>query len=280
MIFAYEGGAVSPSQPIQHRSTPMPASSERTTNARITVAYDGAAYAGWQRQTTGIAVQQKIEDVLRQLAGRGITVHGAGRTDTGVHALQMTATFHWPANRLALSPLLRALNALLPPDIRILSIRQAPADFHARFSATGKLYRYRILNRGIADPFRRHVTWFIHPPLDLRAMKTAARHLLGKHDFSSMAANPGYARTTMVRRVYRSAVLRRGDEIHFEIAADGFLYKMVRTIVGTLVDVGLGRRAAESIPSLLASRDRTQAGKTAPAHGLFLVRVRYQHPSS
>ncbi len=240
------------------------------------VAFDGEAYAGWQRQANGISVQQKIEEALRQLCGHAVTVHGASRTDSGVHALAMSIHFEWKAERPDGSDLMRSLNALLPEDIRVLKLVHAKPDFHSRFDACSKIYRYRIFNNRLGDPFRRKVAWFIHRPLDLAAMKRAAKLFVGKKNFSAMAANPGYERTTMVRHIRRCAILKRGDEIHLEVEADGFLYKMVRTIVGTLVDVGLGRRSVESVRGLLKSKDRNGAGKTAPAHGLFLVRVNYQ----
>lgn len=246
-------------------------------NLKLSLAYDGEAYVGWQRQTNGISVQEKLEEALQQICGKPIVVHGASRTDQGVHALGMATHFEWPKEQIKPLVLQRALNALLPNDIRVLRIVRAPKDFHARFSASSKLYRYRILNKAIADLFQRKVTWFIHQSLDIEAMNKAASTFIGKHDFSSVAVNPGYKRTSMVRNIYRCAVLKRKDEIHIEIEADGFLYKMVRTIVGTLVEVGLGKRSANSIGVLLKARSRSLAGKVAPAHGLFLVRVNYRH---
>ncbi|MBI4025845.1 MAG: tRNA pseudouridine(38-40) synthase TruA [Verrucomicrobia bacterium] len=244
-------------------------------NLKVTLAYDGGAYVGWQRQAAGISVQQRVEDALRQIGGRPITVNGASRTDRGVHALGMVANFHWPRARPDPATLLRALNALLPADIRVLKISRAAPDFHARFNARWKLYRYRILSTPIGDPFRRTVCWLMHAHLNVRAMRKAARFFVGRHDFSSVAVNPGYERASMVRHIRRCVVRPLEDEILVEVEADGFLYKMVRTIVGTLVETGLGKRAPETIRPLLESCDRRLAGKTAPAHGLFLARVRY-----
>jgi tRNA pseudouridine38-40 synthase len=245
-------------------------------NIRIVLAYDGQAYVGWQRQSNGISVQEKLEEVLSRIAEKKVQVEGASRTDTGVHALGMTASFRWDRVRPSGSELHRAVNALLPGDIRVTSLAKAPLKFHARFSAKRKLYRYRILCHPTGDAFRRLYTWHVSSPLNLFAMRKAARSFVGKMDFSSVAANPGYDRTTMVRTIFRCAVLRKpNDEIHIEVEGDGFLYKMVRTIVGTLVDVGKGKRDAESISTMLNSRDRRLAGKTAPAQGLYLVHVKY-----
>lgn len=243
---------------------------------RAIVAFDGENYAGWQRQKNGMSIQEKIEEVLKKLCGRKVTVHGASRTDRGVHALAMVIHFDWKEKRPDGRDLLRALNALLPEDIRVIQLARAKPNFHARFDARSKRYRYRILNARHNDPFRRKAVWFVHQPLDLTAMRRAARYFVGKKNFSAVAANPGYERRTMVRHVTHCAVLKRGDEIHIEIEADGFLYKMARTIVGTLLEVGLGRRRGESVLELLKSKDRNKAGKTAPAQGLFLVRVKYR----
>lgn len=244
---------------------------------RLTIVYDGSGYVGWQRQKNGISIQQVIEEKLEEICGSRVVVHGASRTDTGVHALGMVVSLDWPATAPKASVLQKALNALLPEDIRVLRIKKVSNRFHARFSAETKLYRYRILNTSLGDPFRRAMTWFVHKPLNLISMRKAARLFVGKHDFSAVAVNPGYQRSSMMRHISRCRVLRRSDEIHIEVEGNGFLYKMVRTMVGTLVEVGLGKRSAESISELLQSRDRQRAGKTAPPHGLFLVRVNYNH---
>lgn len=240
------------------------------------MAYDGGGYVGWQRQPNGISVQERIEQILKRLCGFQVDVHGASRTDTGVHALGMVAHFDWSTtSSLSGKELHRAMNALLPEDIRIVKLQSVPTAFHARFEAKRKLYRYRILNSNMGDPFRRRATWFVHGKLDLAAMRRAAKCFVGRHNFSAIAVNPGYERTTMVRRIFKCTIRRSGDEIHLDVEGDGFLYKMVRTIAGTIVEVGLGKRDAESIPGMLKSRDRKQAGRVAPAHGLFLVRVTY-----
>ncbi|MCC7519982.1 MAG: tRNA pseudouridine(38-40) synthase TruA [Verrucomicrobiae bacterium] len=243
---------------------------------RMTVAYDGSGYAGWQRVATGVAVQEKIEEALKRIGGQPAPIEGASRTDRGVHASGMVAGLDWKHPRMRPMDLRRALNALLPFDLRILDVRRAPKGFHARFDAKRKLYLYRIQNAPVADPLRRGVCWHVPHALDLAAMRAAAAAFVGRHDFSAVAANPGYARASMVRTVRRCEIRKRRDEILFEVEGDGFLYKMVRTMVGTLVEIGGGRRAADSVAALLASRDRRRAGKTAPAHGLCLVKVFYR----
>lgn len=243
---------------------------------RLTIAYDGSGYAGWQRVATGVGVQERIEQALETIAGRHLAVEGAGRTDRGVHAAGMTASLDWEHPRISAADLRRALNALLPDDIRVLETRRAAPGFHARFSAKRKLYRYRIQNAAVADPLRRGVCWHVPHALDLAAMRAAAAAFLGKHDFSAVATNPGYARASMVRTVRLCRVQRKGDEVRIDVEGDGFLYKMVRTMIGTLVEVGGGRRTPSSVAALLASRDRRRAGKTAPAHGLCLMRVAYR----
>ncbi len=247
----------------------------RTISLKLTLAYDGSAYVGWQRQENGVSIQQRLEEKLEQICGRRIVTEGASRTDARVHALGMVVSCRWPIRGLPPPVLRKALNALLPEDIRILRIQQEKQNFHARFNAKSKLYRYYILNTKIADPFRRATTWFIPHFLDILAMQKAARYFVGKHNFSSVAVNPGYERSSMVRHLYHCRVWRCDDEIRIEVKADGFLYKMVRTMVGTLVEVGLGKRSAKSIATLLEARDRRLAGMTAPPQGLFLVRVNY-----
>ncbi|MDD2707549.1 MAG: tRNA pseudouridine(38-40) synthase TruA [Verrucomicrobiae bacterium] len=250
------------------------------TTLKATIAYDGGAYVGWQRQISGMTVQQRLEDVLKQLAGRIVTTHGASRTDQGVHALGLVVGWKWDLKRMPVEQLRRALNGLLPADIRVLKLARAKAGFNARFDAKWKLYRYRILNRDVADPFRRAGTWFIFGKMDVKAMRKAAACFVGKHHFGAFAVNPGYERTSMVREIRRCLVRSKGDEIQIEVEGNAFLYKMVRSMVGTLVEVGMGKRPADSIRTLLVSRDRRQAGKTAPPQGLYLVKVFYRRSAA
>jgi len=244
---------------------------------KLTVAYDGTAYEGWQVQKIGTGVQEKLEAALAKLFSSQPRVHGSSRTDAGVHALGMVAHFEVPRAefKMPLRKLPLALNAWLPEDIRVLAAARVPARFHARFDATGKQYRYFVWNQPGMNPLLRHTAWHVPRKLDLAAMRAAARRFVGKHDFRSFAANPGYARRSTVRTLTRCDLRRSGALLTFILEGDGFLYKMCRGIVGTLVQVGLGRYTAADIPRMLAGRDRRAAGMNAPAHGLVLWKVFY-----
>ena len=269
---------------------------------KIVVAYDGTDYVGWQRQANGVSIQALIEDALRAIDGRAVAVAGAGRTDSGVHALGQVAAF---TIERALSPdaVVRALNAHLPDAIRIMSADEVPPSFHPRFDAIAKTYRYRIWNGEVVSPFERRYAWHVTGALDVDAMSSAARLVEGEHDFAAFQASGSDVITT-VREVVESRVLRIADcgfqgihnpaihnpAIHnpairnpqsailaYEVTGPGFLRHMVRTIVGTLVEVGRGRQPVEWMAAVLASRDRAAAGPTAPAAGLFLIRVDYHN---
>ena len=241
---------------------------------KITVAYDGAPFAGWQRQTNGTSIQGLIEDALRELDDRDVTLNGAGRTDAGVHAIGQVASFTLVRDA---SPevIVRSLNAKLPPEIRILSAAEVPASFHARFDPSSKTYRYRIWHADVLNPFERAYAWHIFGPLDIDAMAAAARLVEGCHDFAAFQTVGGTSGKT--ERVITFSRLTATDQqlVTYEITGNGFLRHMVRAIVGTLVEVGRGRQRPDWMREVIASRDRMQAGKTAPAHGLFLVRVDY-----
>jgi tRNA pseudouridine38-40 synthase len=245
---------------------------------KLTMAYEGTAYEGWQVQKIGTGVQQKLEEALAKLFPSHPRVHSSSRTDTGVHALGMVAHFEVPRAECPLSPrkLALAINAWLPEDVRVLQAARADENFHARFNATGKQYRYFVWNHPAMNPLLRRTAWHVPRPLDLPRMRRAARHFLGRHDFQSFAANPGYAKESTVRRLGRCDVKKSGALLTFIIEGDGFLYKMCRGIVGTLIQVGLGKFTAESMEGLLAKKDRRLAGMTAPAHGLVLWKVFYQ----
>ena len=244
---------------------------------RLIIAFDGSAYSGWQRQPADLSVQQRVEEALAKLFPSRPGVSGSSRTDTGVHAAGMCAHFDVPRALWRFTPrkLVLALNAWLPEDIRVLTAARAPKGFHARFSARGKQYRYRVWNHSAHHPLWRHQAWHVTRSLDLAAMRRAAQAFQGRHDFLAFSASPGYERRHTVRNVTRCSVVRSGPMLTVIIEADGFLYKMCRGIVGTLVQVGLGRFNPESIPAMLASRDRRLSGMTAPAHGLVLWRVYY-----
>lgn len=242
---------------------------------KLTLAYDGTNYVGWQRQANGLSVQQVVEEALAPIepGDRPPTVVGAGRTDAGVHALGQVASVNL-ASDLAASAVQGALNARLPSDIRVLGAVEAPLGFHAQFHAKGKAYRYRVVTTPVLSPFDRGFVW--HWPMrhDLAAMRRAAAGFAGTHDFASCQARGGLIRDT-VRTIHRLDIREAGGELQFDVEGDGFLRQMVRTIVGTLVDVGRGLRTPESIADLLAARDRRAAGPTAPAQGLTLVSVQY-----
>jgi tRNA pseudouridine38-40 synthase len=251
---------------------------------RVTLAYDGTGFVGWQRQADGESIQGLVERALADLDQRDVPVVGAGRTDAGVHALGQVASFE--LQRIIEAPaLVRALNARLPAAVRALDAAAVPEPFHARFDARAKTYRYRLWNGDVISPFERDYAWHVPgPALDLDVMAAAAPLIEGRHDFASFQSVGGERRSTE-RTVFWSRVAgapaaaaeTRGGAalITYEVRGDGFLRHMVRAIVGTLVEVGRGKRAAASMAGVLAARDRAAAGPTAPAAGLFLVGVEY-----
>jgi len=245
-------------------------------NLKITLQYDGTNYVGWQRQAAGTSIQGLLEEALAPMAGGAVVVHGAGRTDAGVHALAQIATVSF-GGALEAPTLARALNAVLPSDVRVLAVDEVPHEFHARFSAVGKVYEYRIVNAPIVSPFVVRYAWHVSQPLDIEAMRAASTELVGAHDFAAFqgAGSDVGSSERFVRRLEWD--VGRGFElpIVMRIEGDGFLRHMVRNIVGTLVEVGVGRWPPSRVADILASRDRSGAGPTAPALGLFLVRVEY-----
>jgi len=243
---------------------------------KLTLAYDGTGLVGWQRQAEGISIQGLLEDALAPIEHAPVAVHGAGRTDAGVHALGQVASVVLHASHPA-AVLQRALNAVLPPAVRVLDVVDAPPDFHARFSALAKTYEYRIVNAPFVSPFLHRYVWHVPGSLDVDAMRAAASALAGTHDFAAFqAAGSVVSRTTRtIHRIDLDAGGRAGRPLAIRIGGDGFLRHMVRNIVGTLVEMGAGRRGPERMAAILASRDRARAGSTAPAQGLYLVEVRY-----
>jgi len=248
-----------------------------TLKFKLIIAYDGGSYAGWQVQRSGVGVQQKVEEAFGRLFPGAMRLHSSSRTDTGVHALGMVAHIEIPRAelRMPVAKLALALNAHLPEDIRVLSAARCRADFHARFDASGKQYRYCVWNHAAMNPLLRLQAWHVPRKLDLAAMRQAARSFPGKHDFRSFAASRNYEAQSTVRTLARCDIKRGGPLLTFIIEGDGFLYKMCRGIVGTLVQVGQGKIAPGEIKKILASRDRRVAGMTAPAHGLVLWKVFY-----
>jgi tRNA pseudouridine38-40 synthase len=245
---------------------------------KLVIAYDGAAYQGWQVQKIGTGVQEKVEQALAKLFPSKPRLHGSSRTDTGVHALGMVAHFEIPNDECKMDgrKLALALNAWLPEDIRVQSAVRAPEKFHARFDAKGKQYRYFVWNHTAMNPLIRGTAWQVPRTLDLKAMRTAAALFVGKHDFKSFAANRNYEMETTVRTLTRCEFKKTGPLLTFFIEGDGFLYKMCRGIVGTIVQVGLGKFSADEIKKILAQKDRREAGMSAPAQGLVLWKVFYK----
>jgi tRNA pseudouridine38-40 synthase len=263
---------------------------------KIVLAYDGSTLVGWQRQPSGVSVQARLEDALAAIEGRPVTVAGAGRTDAGVHALGQVASCRID-HRLPPAVLARALNAMLPEDIRVLQVEEVHESFHARYAARLKSYRYLVLSAGVVSPFERRYVWHVPQALDVPAMAAAARHLEGERDFAALQGSGSATKTTV--RTIAAARVRESTSIEvvggslalagpagggplvvFELSGNGFLRHMVRNAVGTLVEIGLGKRGPEWMAEVLASGDRARAGPTAPARGLFLVGVDYDPPSS
>jgi tRNA pseudouridine38-40 synthase len=245
-----------------------------TRRLKIIIAYDGAPFAGWQSQAHGNTIQDHLERAFERVTGVRAHVHGAGRTDTGVHALAQCA--HVDVGKfLAPARWVEALNALLPPAIRVLRCRYVPGDFHARLSAKGKIYRYRIWSVPVLPPFDYRRAWHIPHALDLKILNTAAKHFVGTHDFAGFAANRGKAEESTIRTIHCVSVRQKGPCVTIEFEGDGFLYKMVRLIVGSLVKCALGKMPINDITARLNSSPASAARFAAPAEGLFLVRVRY-----
>lgn len=240
---------------------------------KLILEYDGTAYAGWQRQPSLLTIQEAVEKAILGVTQTPVSVVGAGRTDAGVHARGQVASFRIGRD-MTPREWTRALNAHLPEDIVVRSAAVMPDSFHARHAARGKLYEYRILNRPEKPTIDRSYCWQIHHPLNEAAMQEAGVNLVGLHNFSSFQTQPTDNEDPFCR-LQRLAIIREGEWVRMEFHADRFLKQMVRSIVGTLVEVGLGRRSPESFKTILTAHDRSAAGKTAPPQGLFLVRVDY-----
>lgn len=258
----------------------------------LTIAYDGSGFSGWQRQKGLRTAQGEIERVLSLLCNQEISVDGTSRTDAGVHALDQHASFKGDFS-IPVENIPRAANDLLAAglytemekgykgksaDIRILEAKEVPMDFHARFNSKGKMYRYLIDTSEECDLFSRNTAYNLGQALDIEAMNEACKYIIGTHDFKAFEAAGSTPRESTVRTIYGLRVFPLGNSglIAVEVKGDGFLYNMVRIMVGTLVDVGLGKRSAEELPDILESLDRTKAGPTAPAEGLYLAKVYYE----
>lgn len=247
-------------------------------NLKIIIEYEGTRYHGWQVQPNGVSIQEKIEETLERLTGERSRVTASGRTDAGVHAEAQVAHFK-TESPMGCRELHRGLNALLPDDIVVREIEEAPPEFHARYSARGKSYRYAILNRPFGSAFERERCWHIPYPLNLRAMREAGAFFLGKKDFSAFQASDCVAKHPY-REIRRLEIEGGGDWITIFVSGDAFIKHMVRNIVGTLVEVGRGKMDPSEVKRILESGDRRRAGPTAPARGLFLVSVDYEGDSS
>lgn len=244
---------------------------------KLILAYDGAAYQGWQSQRSGLGVQDRVEAALARLFPSAPRLESSSRTDAGVHARGMVAHFEVPEAEMKMPDrhLPLAVNALLPDDIRVRSARRVAAAFHARFDAKGKQYRYTIWNHPAMNPLLRRQAWHVPRPLDLDAMRDAAERFVGRHDFRSFTANcPGELKDS-VRTLTRCELKRSGPRLTVILEGEGFLYKMCRGIVGTLVQIGEGRFSPADVDAMLARQDRRAAGVNAPAHGLVLWKVFY-----
>ena len=243
-------------------------------NFKITIEYDGSAYHGWQRQATDRTIQGEIEIALMTMTGNRVALIGSGRTDAGVHALNQVANFHCDT-LLTPEVFLKGLNSLLPEDIVITSCEAVPEKFHARYDVKSKIYHYKILNRSLPVAISRQYAWHIRKELEFNAMRRTLRFIVGSHDFKAFEGS-GSPRADSVRQVMSADLVKTGDGfLILKIEGDGFLKFMIRNIVGTLVDVGLGKITPDDFKRILVSKDRNLAGITAPAHGLFLVSVKY-----
>ena len=246
---------------------------DQRRNIKLTIAYKGTRYAGWQIQKNAPTVEAEIKAAIRKITGEDTTVYGAGRTDAGVHALGQTANFFTtssiPAERVAL-----ALNANLPADIRIVKSEAVPASFHSRFCAIGKIYRYRIDTGAVYNPLFAELAWHLPYPMDIDRMRGASRCLIGTHDFRCFMASGSSVKDT-VRTIEAIDIKKENHFVILTFRGNGFLYNMVRIIVGTLSEIGMEMREGDDMPLILTSRNRLKAGKTAPAKGLVMEKVIY-----
>ena len=242
-------------------------------NIKLQLSYDGTEFSGWQRQPGYRTVQQVLEEAIGRLTGVESVTNASGRTDAGVHAVGQVVHFY-TESRHAPEVFVKALNAMLPSDVRVKDAREMHQAFHCTLDAKAKLYRYVIDNGQVADPFQDRYAWHVYPRLDAAAMHRSSRALMGRHDFHSFETNwPN--RMSSVRTIFDVAVNRSGEFVWIDVEADGFLYNMVRAIAGTLVEVGKGKWPESRVGEIIAAEDRCEAGPTAPPQGLFLIRVRY-----
>jgi len=242
-------------------------------NIKLIISYDGTNYSGWQRQINAPTVQGEIEKALKRVMKKDIIIHGSGRTDAGVHALGQTASFKAnftiPVDRIPI-----ALNTILPEDIVIVSAQEMDLDFHARYSVKKKRYKYKIYNNSIKNPLYRNYTYFVPYSIDLEKIRDTSKHFIGEHDFRAFMASGSSVKST-IRRIDKIDIYKENEFIVFDFLGNGFLYNMVRIITGTLLDVSLNKINKKDIKEIIASKDRSKAGHTAPPQGLYLVEVIY-----
>lgn len=241
----------------------------------MTIAFDGSNFGGWQRQKNSYAVQQAVEDTLKKILKKRHTVTGCSRTDAGVHANRYVFNFVTDS-AIPCYGLFRALHAILPADIAVIDVAEVDLAFSARFNAVAKEYVYKFQNTTARNPFNCRYALHIEEPLDERLMDAAAKDFIGRHDFAAFRAS-GFQTLTSERTIYAAGVERCGEELRFTVTGDGFLYNMVRIMAGTLYYIAIGKLRPDSIPAILASCDREQAGKTLPPHGLYLNRIYYDN---
>jgi tRNA pseudouridine38-40 synthase len=242
-------------------------------NIKLTIAYDGTAYHGFQRQSNAFTIQEVLEERLSTVFGHPLTVFGSGRTDAGVHAYGQVINFI-TTGAIPLERIPRAVNGMLPDDVVVLAAEEVDLDFNARKSAKSKTYQYRIHNAPLPNPFERNHAWQVNSSLDVPLMDQVVRQTIGTHDFSAFRAAGG-APVNPVKTIFDAACRQENKNILFHFTGTGFLYHMVRNLVGTIVEIGWGRRPVSDFAGILASRDRRRAGITAPPHGLYLMEVRY-----
>lgn len=242
-------------------------------NIKLTISYDGTAYSGWQFQKNGRSIQETIQKALGKITGEKVNLKASGRTDAGVHAAAQVANFH-TRSKLPLKNIMMAMNRTLPRDIVVTKAEEVKSGFDSQRSARYKVYRYTVFNGGFVDPLMRHFAAKCFYPLDMKAMKKAAKILEGRHDFKSFQAKDVVEKNS-VRTVKEISLRKNGKLVYIETTANGFLYNMVRNIVGTLIEVGRGKIPAEDVKKILKGKDRRLAGPTMPAKGLCLIKVAY-----
>ncbi len=243
-------------------------------NIKITIEYDGKNFAGWQSQPGKVSIQSEIEKAIKEITNEECEVIASGRTDAGVHALGQVANFHTNTN-IEIDKIPYAINSKLPKSIVITKAEEVEERFHSRYNCKLKTYRYIVNNSEFPSALERYREYHMPIKLDVEAMKKAIKFFEGEHDFKGFKSSGGNAKKTTVRRITKAVVEEHEKRLYIELTGNGFLYNMVRIIAGTIVDVGLGKISAESIPEVIESKDRTRAGKTLPPHGLYLLSVNY-----